>query len=314
MEQKISHSGIFHFVWRSIAVCTVLILSVFFIELKDNLRLQQTALQQEDQAPLYLPEAKYVRLITLGFDNFFSDILWFNTINYFGKQYRAGRDYRWLDQMCEITSELDKKAFYLYEFCATMLSWMAKQPEASNEILSRGIEALPDYWRLRFLRGFNYWYFLNDQKKAAEDFRIAATYPEAPSFLPNLASRLVNQSAGPESAITFLDEMIRNAKDSAEREALIEKRKLAQVSLAVQQLTTAVAQYQQKTGKTVETLEELFENGMLQGNLLDPFGGKYFLNKNNGTVETTSGKSGLDFKGKSIDTGLAADEWKSTKK
>src|SRR5688500_15595894 len=46
-----------------------------------------------EPTPLYLPSVEHVRLITLGYNGMFSDLLWFNTLNYFGKQYKENRDF-----------------------------------------------------------------------------------------------------------------------------------------------------------------------------------------------------------------------------
>ena len=120
-------------------------------------------LERQLEEPLYLPDARYIRLITLGFDNFVSDILWFQTVNYFGKQYLGGKDYRWLDSMCTLVTTLNANAMHVYDFCGTLLAWMAKDATASNRILTRGIESHPNHWRFRYLRGFNKWYFFERQ-------------------------------------------------------------------------------------------------------------------------------------------------------
>ena len=199
---------------------------------KAQLRQKKDEIRQEtEETPLYLPDAKYIRLVTLGFDTFWSRILWFNTVNYFGKQFLADSDYRWLYHNCKLVTQLDERATHAFEFCGTLLSWMAREPERSNEILTHAIQAHPDAWRFRYLRGFNYWYFLSRRDLAKEDFRIGSTLPEAPPVLASLATRLMVAEDDPQTAIAFLVDLIENTKDEHVKQALGEKLKRAVINL-----------------------------------------------------------------------------------
>lgn len=260
-----------------------------------------------DAPPLYLPETKYVKLITLGFNNFASDILWFNTLNYFGKRYQAGRDYKWLANNCNLVTTLNPNAFDAIEFCASLLSWSAKEPETSNKILASAIKNHPQVWRFRYLRGFNYWYFLENREKAREDLLAASTLPDAPPFLASLASRLLASDQDPEVAVSFLQNVIRNTKDQTAKEALTEKLKLAFVSLDIKMLAKLLDLYQQRNGSKADSLQALVDGGYIKAIPKDPFGGSYFIDES-GQVKTTSGKTGLTFSGKTAKTGIYSQE------
>ncbi len=250
-----------------------------------------------DRPPLYLPEVKYVKLVTLGYNGLASDILWFNTLNYFGKQLIAGRDYEWLGQMCELVTELDPKKLYAYEFCATLLSWVAHRYELSNELLSHGINANPDYWRLYYLRGFNRWYFDEDFERAREDFTHASTLPEAPQFLASLASRLLVKTKSPESAVHFLEEMLKRTNNESVKQALDLKRREALIAQHLEFLREAIRRYTDVNGHSPKTLEELVAGNIITKIPIEPFDGNYLLNES-GEPISSSGNTGLDFKGK----------------
>ncbi len=263
-----------------------------------------------ENTPLYLPEAKYIRLVTLGFDNFFSDLLWFSTINYFGEEYQSGgKDYRWLGHMCTLVTQLDGKAAHVYEFCATMLSWVAKKPKESQRLLARGIQHIPDYWRLRYLEGFNYWYFLERRDLAQETLAKAAELPNCPPFVIAMASRLMTSEDDPKTAIEFLKKSIQNTKDPIAKEALIEKLQQAHFSLGTQNLEKAIEVYENRFDKKLTNIEELLSSGLIKGNLKDPFGGNYKLDQTTGAIISSTGKKGLEFFGKTYKTGFARKEW-----
>jgi hypothetical protein len=208
--------------------------------------------------PLYLPESKYVKLVTLGFDNAASDLIWFQTINYFGKQYKANSDFKWLYLMCDLVSSLDARQKHVYEFCGTLLSWMAKQPELSNQILTKGIAAMPQWWRLYYLRSFNNWYFLENMEVAQADLSHASRLPEAPLFLTKIASRMMIAGNNPQLAVDYLRDLIRNTRDKNVASALTERLKLAEQALVEFQSGNKI----EFTGKTAKTgvLKEQFQD------------------------------------------------------
>ena len=261
--------------------------------------------------PIYLPETKYVKLVTFGFNNFVSDILWFNTINYFGEHFASDQDYRWFAHMCDLVTELDQNKIEQFEFCATLISWIAKEPTKSVQLLTKAIAAHPNHWRFRYLRGFNNWYFLHERKKAQEDFKIAATLPNAPQpFLASLASRLmVTEDDNPDTAIFFLQDMIKNTSDPIAKKALKEQYKKARMSKQIHVIKRAIRVYEKRLGKTVYQIQDLQESGILIGTPKDPFGGSYYIDKETREIRSTSKQRPLEFYGRTIETGLLKKEF-----
>ncbi len=273
-------------------VFTTLVLALAIIATamsRENLYISQAVLTQE-LPPVYLPEVDTIRLVTLGFDPFFSDIIWFSTVNYFGKQFRGSGDYRWLKQRCDLVLKLQPKAKERFDFCATLLAWVVKDVEASNQILGQAIEAYPEDWRFYYLRGFNYWYFQNRQKEGADELTVAASLPGSPSMLPSLTARLL--SSDPAAAVQFLTESLRRATDPSAKEALTERLLQARLTFDLIKLTELVTGFKAQFGKPPESLEELKEVGFLKFIPKEPFGGQYILE--DGVVVSTSGKKGLE--------------------
>jgi tetratricopeptide (TPR) repeat protein len=272
---------------------------------KSELRLKKNQSQREEiEVPLYLPDTKYVRLVTLGFDTFVSRILWFNTVNYFGKQYLSGNDYQWLYHNCKLVTELDENATHAFEFCGTLLSWMAQEPERSNEILTHAIQSHPETWRFRYLRGFNYWYFLSRKDLAKEDFKIASKLPNAPRILASLATRLMIAEDDPQTAIAFLRDLIENTRDENVKQALGEKLKRAFISRDKRILAKAVGIFDQMFGRKPFSLSELVEKGIINRLPVEPFGGEYLFDRETGEIRTSSGEKELQFLGKTAKTGI----------
>ena len=174
------------------ATCLILFVVAGLSTISLRTSLSRFSVSAPEQEPLYLPAIEKVKLVTLGFDNLASDLLWFNTINYFGKQIQAHKDFRWLSHMCSLVTDLDPKAVHVFEFCSTMLSWVAKQPKESEQLLSKAIDKKPEYWRYLSLRGFTRWYSLEDKTSALADLSQASKLPEAPHSLASIAYILMS--------------------------------------------------------------------------------------------------------------------------
>ena len=275
---------------------------------KDSLRGIKKSFPTQGYQPLYLPNSKYIRLVSAGFDNFVADILWFRTINYFGNQYAMGKDYRWLSHMCELVTNLDRRAIEQFEICGTLTSWMAKDPSASNEILSSAIAQHPNHWRFRYMRGFNYWYFFEDLDRAREDLIIGSKLPDAPPFLSSMASRLIAKTDDPKSAVEFLKNQLSMMKDPKAKEAIADKLKRARLTWHLSELNKVSKIYTTRTGSAPKSMQEMIDYGILKYVPKEPFGGEYVIKDDK--VTHTSGEAPLHFKGKSARTGIFKNEFK----
>ena len=158
--------------------------------------------------------------------------------------------------------------------------------------------------------GFTYWYFLERKDLALVELEKASHLPDVPPFVTAMASRLMVAEEDPQTAVSFLNDMIRNAKDDYARNALKEKLRMARISLDISNIKKAISVYETKTGNKVTDLKQLTQANIIRGKLEDPYGGSYFLDPKSGEIKTTSGKKGLSFAGKTAKTGLVKKEWK----
>jgi tetratricopeptide (TPR) repeat protein len=250
---------------------------------------QRPELMAGDAEPVYLPKAEYLKLMSLGYDNVLADILWFRTINYFGKHYRSDRTYPWLAHMCDVVTDLDPRAEHVYRFAGMILPWEAGQAEAGIRLLEKGVRQFPDSWLMYYWIGFNYYYFEDDLGKAAEYLRRAAHLPGAHPNAARLAALLAAEHYGPETTLHFLAEL-KNEVDSKEmREVVDENIRQAQLTRDLERLNGAVRQYQARTGRSPDTLVALVDAQLLERLPSEPFGGVYQIDADTGEVKSSSG-------------------------
>ena len=273
---------------------------------KSSLREMAGLYQSKDNTSLYLPEAKYIRLITFGFERFTADIFWFKAINYFGKELSANKNAPWLSHMCDLVTDLNPRAQEYYDFCTSLISWVTKEPEKSVKLLNRAIANEPENWRYYYLGGFNYWYFLENNKKAKSDFQIGARTHDAPEFMANLASRLTINEDDPSVTIGFLQNLIEQTRDEKAREALAKNLKLAVVSRDLKYLNSSADKFEILFGTKITSLQDLVDYKLIAFLPKDPYGELYYVKDHE--IISKKGKKGLKFHGLTVKTGLAKNE------
>lgn len=211
--------------------------------------------------------------------------------------------------MCDLVTSLDSRASHVYEFCGTLLSWIAKEPESSNKILNKGILADPTNWKLYYLKGFNQWYFLEDFKNAKETLKISSSLKGAPPMIANLAAKISSSYGSPEEAINFLSESIKSNKDPIAENALGRKLKEAYVARDILILNKLLGKFYAENSQKPRSWEDLINAHYLKRLPKDPLGDIYEFNQE--TLETKSKtlNLGLVFRGKTARTGIFKNEW-----
>ncbi len=186
----------------------------------DRLNQKYPALKYSRPEVLYIPDGRGLDFLSFGYKSVLAHTLWFNAISYFGKHYREDKNYRWLEHFCNISTSLASESKDYYQFCGTMLSWEANNPDAAINIYSKAIRQFPDDWLFYYLRGFIKGFFRKDQEASKEDFILSASKPGANPIVVRLASKKIATSSGPQEAIEFLKSAIELAHDPSSKSIL----------------------------------------------------------------------------------------------
>jgi hypothetical protein len=232
---------------------------------------------------LFVPQARYLRLLSLGYDHLAADVLWFRTISYFGAQYATDRSYPWLAEMCRQVATLDPRAEYVYRFCGLILAWEQNDPQAGIDILAQGVTQLPQSWYLRYLLGFTYFYFLHDDATAARHFRDAAVLRGAHPALARIAARLASREQGPGLALSVIGEILARTENPDMRRSLAAR----VAALTTDLLNEAQARFRAAHGRPAHSLAELAEAKLIAAVPTHPLGGEYHVDPETGWVSET---------------------------
>lgn len=259
----------------------------------DQLAEAETVAVTAEQEPVYLPDIRFLRLASLGYQNTLADVLWFRTINYFGKHFRGDRLYPWLARMCEIVTDLDPHAEHVYRFAGFILPWEAQLPDEGIRLMEKGVEQFPDSWQLNYHLGFAKFYFNDDVAGALPHIRRAAGLPGAHPYVTRFAAMLYSQEYGSHTAREFLEEL-RDSGTAGGMEGVIDER-LKDVAHTehLAMLNNAVNEYRNRSGREPESLDALVAAKLIDAVPSEPFGDRYIYDPQTHEARSSSGRPAL---------------------
>lgn len=201
-------------------IIILLIFSIFQVFLRDFYLTHKTELAGGQPDLFYLPESKYVKLFMFDYDSFASSLIWVKTIGYFADQFIGSQNYKYLEKLLYIISDLDPMFEKAYLWGGSVLmyngNWITRERvERSTKYLKYGwnnIKNQPykyrhtyDYWRIPHMIGFNYAIELKEIEKGIPYIEEVAKIPTAPSFYRTWVSTLYRKAGNKDQAAKVLE-------------------------------------------------------------------------------------------------------------
>lgn len=242
-------------------------------------------------AIVYLPDARLLRPLVLGWENVLADILWFRTIDYFGGQYESDRTYPWLARMCDLVTDLDPRAEHVYRFAGLILPWEANDVDGGLRLLEKGVRNLPESWLLHYYLGMTQYFFREDLDTAARHLGIAAKLPGSPPLVGRLAAVMHARRSDPATTVQFLRELHEHTDSAQMRDVLARAIEDAEFRLRAGTLERALGTYRERFGAPAASLDALVERGLVRALPPDPYGGQWELDAATGRVRSSTGRT-----------------------
>ncbi|HEX5550713.1 MAG TPA: hypothetical protein VFX36_07770 [Nitrospira sp.] len=236
---------------------------------------------------LYLPEAEYLKIASLGYREMIADLLWIQSIQVMGEKKVSESSGRWLYRALDIITTLDTKFVRAYEAGGLALTTLVVLPEQSNQLMMKGMQHNPTEWKLPFLIGINYYYELYDDAKAAEYISQASRLPGAPSSLSTLAANLYVSGHSPQQAVDLLAALYEKATDESAKKLLEIRLKIVLTERDLYILEQAIDRYRRQHGQYPPKLESLVGTGLLPALPVEPSGGLYLYDAKTGAVSSS---------------------------
>ncbi len=235
-----------------------------------------------EEEVLYVPSAKVLQRLSLGYSGLIADLYWTRAVQYFGaKHHLHARSFPLLAPLLDITSELDPHLMVAYEFGSIFLAQPppegAGEPEKAVQLVLRGIRENPGAWRLYYHLGYIQAMELHDYVAATRTFDAGSRVPGAHPWMKVMAAAMAQHGGDRETARFLWARIYESTDDEYIRRSAAQHLRALQVDEEVQQLEQLVALVRQRTGRLPSSFAEMLAAGLLRRLPTDPLGHPYRL-------------------------------------
>ncbi len=195
----------------------------------------------------FIPESRYVKLLSAGFSEFVADIYWIKTVVYFGKNTTSSdlpiaiskftdEDYdpveldrikkdnqvrfSYLYDLLDMITDLDPYFNRPYFFGGLHLSLKIDDADNSIKLLKKGMKYNPEDWSIPYLLGFNYYFYKNDPETAIKYLREVLLIPGCPDLPIAFTEGILREHKKRDAAIGFVEGIRKNTKDDKVRKTM----------------------------------------------------------------------------------------------
>lgn len=245
----------------------------------------------QDDGDSYFLLSPVLKITSLEFRGLASDLLFLKALVFYGSTYERKerprikpREWNWFYRVMDTATDLDPYFVDPYMLANASLTWEGGMIRETNSLLEKGSRARDWDWQLPFFIGFNHFYFLRDNAKAAEYLYDASKRPGPSSQLASLAVKLEFKERHMENAIIFLEAILTRTEDERTKKEFETRIQALRIRLSLEQ---AAATYKKKYGGLPPSLDALVQKGFIQEIPIDPYGGTFSIERQ-GRVASTS--------------------------
>ncbi len=213
---------------------------------------------EDDPSRIFLPDPAHAQLWSLGFDTVLADYYWLQALQLVGgERGDTAQHSAMIGEMVELITTLDPWGGGPYRFAAVWMIDSKQSVRTANRLLERSIAHIPTDWRSRYYLGFNYFFYLEENGKAADAFEAALGLEGVPRYLGALAARLRMNEGGLEMAADFLAEFARTTSDEFTRVEYLKALDEVETERRARELDAAREEYWRRHGEDIRDVQDL---------------------------------------------------------
>jgi hypothetical protein len=171
---------------------------------------------------LYLPSGRFLREVSLGYEQIVADMIWFQSVQYYGGYRKGEHDLAYFEGLIDLVTDLDPHFIFPYRFGALVLSQDMEAFDRGIGVLRKGMHHNPTDWKLPFEIGFLYFVDARQYDMAARYFDLASRMPGAPDLTRRFAA-FVYSRAGHEALSIRMWEELKETTDEPYMKELAER-------------------------------------------------------------------------------------------
>jgi hypothetical protein len=250
-------------------------------KLQEKIDAQFDGMHQEAD-DLVLRSGKLLKVMSLEYAPLLGDLYWTRVVQYYGdKALRHDADLELLWPLLDVTTTLDPNLLVAYRFGSMFLSESAPRgagrPDLAIQLIHRGIEANPGYWRFYEDLGFIYYFELHDYDKASAAFLEGSKNPQARPWMKVLAAKVSEQGDNAETSEFLWNEIYTSTTDPQMKENAATHLQLLKADTDCKAIDALVDDFEKKNSRRPASIQELVSAGLLKGAPADPMGRPYVL-------------------------------------
>jgi len=234
----------------------------------------------EERDEVLLRSPKLVKAMSLEYAPLLADIYWTRVVQYYGNKHLRGQanlDLLW--PLLDISTALDPNLVIAYRFGAMFLSQAAPggagRPDLAVQLIQRGIQANPEYWRLYEDLGFVYYFDLKDYQKASAAFLEGSKKPNALVWMKIMAAKVAAEGESFETSLFLWKDIYDTSADPSVKKNALMHLQLLTVKEDCKQLDALADEYAKRYGKRPSRMSDLVQAGLVRGIPRDPLGFPY---------------------------------------
>lgn len=249
-------------------------------------------LPRAGDAPL-LPRAGFLHVLFGAQQQLIADYFWILTTHQIGATANA-QDARDVYYYADLATDLDPDFRQVYWFAGVATVYPIARDKYANvrvstKILQKGANRFPNDFKLHFQLAQNYLHFLNDHKTAAQLLARVAKFPDAPSWIASLATRLYAHSGEFDAGLELAKQMVETAPDEETRQLYELRLKEIRQERILRRLDQEIALFTDKEERRPKDIQELLAKGYAAGLPPDPLGAAYYIDEQDGRVKAWLG-------------------------
>ena len=240
----------------------------------------QLASVSQERDDVLLRSGKLVKMMSLEYAPLMADIYWTRVVQYYGNKHMRGQaklDLLW--PLLDVTTTLDPNMIVAYRFGAIFLSQAAPagagRPDQAVELIRRGIQANPDYWRLYEDLGFVYYFDLKDYQKASEAFLEGSKKPSAQVWMKIMAAKIAAEGESFSTSMFLWKDIYESSSDPMIKKNALLRLKLLKAKEDCKQLDALADEFEKRSGRRPARMSDLVQAGLLRKLPADPEGFAY---------------------------------------
>ncbi len=227
-----------------------------------------------------------LKITSFEFKGIVSDLLFIKALVFKGSTYERKEqprmksdEWQWFDKILTASTDLDPYFVDPYYLANAHMTWEGGMIRETNILLEKGTRYRDWDWMLPFYEGFNSFFFLHDNSKAAASLMTASQRPGPSEQLVSLAARLAFKEKMTENAVLFLEAIAKKTEDEHLKKEYGTRVRALQARLFLER---SVSVYKEKFGRVPVSLQRLIEKGIINEIPRDPYGGIFSVSPDGG--------------------------------